>query len=178
MSGRKHGPAECWAGKISGKIIIRAGVEADREAARALCRALHGRTVFGSILFSDRKFDKAAAQVLPNSGGNSVALAAELNDKLVGLTWASAGEYFIGEGVMLTTVHMIAVDTETLSPFRRAKTFLRLIEGVRRWAVARNAGTVLVHVTAGVGLSVTDRLLRTAGASRIGGSYLIFRTVN
>jgi hypothetical protein len=178
MSRHNQGPAECWAGDIAGKIIIRAAMDTDREPARALCKALHARTIFGSVPFSDRKFNKAAAKVMPATGSNSVALVAELSDHLVGLVWASAGEYFIGEGAIMTTVHVVAVDTEILSHYRRAKTFLRLMEGVRRWAASRNAGTVLVHVTTGVNLSVTDRLLRTAGASRIGGSYLIFRTVN
>ena len=37
----------------------------------------------------------------------------------------------MGEGTVCTTVHALIVDTNTLSHFRRAKTFLRLIKSLR-----------------------------------------------
>ena len=83
-----------------------------------------------------------------------------------------AGEYLLSEGMVCTTVHAIAVDTLRLSPLRRAKTFLRLIKGLRRWSKTRNSKHLLVHVTTGQKLTATDRLLRAAGMRMVGGGYV------
>jgi hypothetical protein len=111
-----------------------------------------------------------------------VALVAELdsgpeqkrpdNKRIVGLVWATAGEYFLAEEGVLATVHAIAVDRDHLSPIRRAKTFLRLIAGLRQWARTHNARHILVHLTTGRDLRATDRLLRAAGMKCVGGSYV------
>jgi len=78
----------------------------------------------------------------------------------------------IGEGVVLTTVHFIAVDTEFCGRLLSAKTFLRLIAAIRKWSTTRNASRLLIHVTTGHDLASTDRLLRAAGMKMIGGGYV------
>jgi hypothetical protein len=50
-----------------------------------LCKAMHARTVFGDIPFSDTKFDRAVAS-LKNRSRQSVGLVAELNGRVIGAT--------------------------------------------------------------------------------------------
>lgn len=66
-------------------IVGRTPVEADREPVRMLCKAMHARTVFGDIPFSDTKFDRAVAS-LKNRSRQSVGLVAELNGRVIGAT--------------------------------------------------------------------------------------------
>ncbi len=132
---------------------------------------MHARTMFADIPFSDAKFDRAADLVLSRPK-HTVALLAEWKNRIVGAIWATAGQYFIGEGDILVTVHMIAVDNETLSPVSRARTFLRLIAGLRQWAETRKARHILIHLTTGRNLAATDKLLRAAGMKCVGGSYV------
>lgn len=152
-------------------IIIRTPIPSDREPARTLCKAMHARTVFADIPFSDTKFDRGADLVLARPR-HTVGLVAELNDRLVGAAWASAGEYFIGERAVLTTVHFIGVDVEFCGRLLSAKVFLRLIAGLRKWSQSRGAKHLLIHVTTGGDLVATDRLLRASGMSCIGGGYV------
>ena len=74
------------------------------------------------------------------------------------------------EGGILATA--VAVDREALSPVRHAKTFLRLIAGLRQWAATRKARQILIHLTTGRDLAATDKLLRAAGMKCAGGSYV------
>jgi len=145
---------------------------ADGEAVRALCRKAHGETFLGDIPFSDAKFDKAADRVL-SGPRNTVCLVAEKSGQIVGMAWASAGEYLFGDGAVLTTVHTITIDTDALRPWRRAKTFLRLVKGIRIWSETRGAKHVLIHVTTGRDLAATDKLLRAAGAKCVGGGHVV-----
>ena len=54
---------------------------------------------------------------------------------------AGTGEYFIGEGAVLTTVHFIAVDVEFCGRLLSAKVFLRLVAGLRKWSQNRGGKT-------------------------------------
>lgn len=155
----------------SDTIVVRTPVEADRGPVRALCRAMHARTVFGDIPFSDAKFDRAVAS-LKGRSRQSVGLVAELNGRVIGAAWASAGEYVFGEGEVLTTVHEIAVDVPFCGRLLSARTFLRLVAAIRKWSATRGAKRLLVHVTTGRDLASTDRLLRAAGLELMGGGYV------
>ncbi|WP_213214547.1 hypothetical protein [Roseibium polysiphoniae] len=65
-----------------------------------------------------------------------------------------------------------AVDL-TQKPLRRAKAFLALIGGLKKWAASLNAGPPFIHVNTGANLKSTDRLLKTAGAQCVGGVYVV-----
>jgi GNAT superfamily N-acetyltransferase len=103
---------------------------------------------------------------------HTIGLIAELNGRIVGAASAHAGEYLIGEGAILVSVELVAVEQEKLPAVRRAKTFAALIQGLRRWAKSRNARALLLHVTTGTNVKATDRLLRAAGMKCVGGSYV------
>ena len=152
-------------------IVVRTPVETDRERVRVLCRAMHARSVFGDMPFSDAKFDRAV-DLLKNRSRQSVGLVAELNGRVIGAAWASAGEYVFGEGEVLTTVHVIAVDVPFCGRLLSARTFLRLVAAIRKWSATRGAKRLLVHVTTGRDLASTDRLLRAAGLELMGGGYV------
>lgn len=156
---------------LKDKIIIRTPVPEDREPGRALLRVLHAQSHFAAIPFSDSKFDKGADRLLKNPT-NMVGLLAELNGRLVGAAWAGAGEYFGGDGVVIATAHFIGVDKAWCGDLLSAKVFLRLVQGLRRWADSRNAKHLTIHVTTGEHFVATDRLLRAAGLKFVGGSYV------
>jgi hypothetical protein len=100
-------------------------------------------------------------------------IVAECNGRVVGLASFSAGEYVLGEGGVMTTVHLIAVDVDLCGPFLSAKVFIKLLRGIAAWSKTRGARQILVHVTMGSGIKQTDRLLRAGGAVCIGGNYVV-----
>ncbi|MDD9908154.1 MAG: hypothetical protein OXR62_00515 [Ahrensia sp.] len=156
---------------LTDRIVVRTPVMDHLEPGRALCRKMHAQTIYRDIPFSNAKFDRAIAR-LRKSPRNSVALVAELNGQLIGASWATAGEYFIGEGAVFTTVHFIGVDTQRCGRLLSAKVFLRLLKSLRAWSDTRNARHMMVHVTTGRDLASTDRLLTRAGMQMIGGCYV------
>lgn len=158
--------------KMSNKIILRVGEAGDKEPVREMLKRFHQTTIFGKYPFSDKKYEEHAQKTLAFPQ-NMVCIVAELNGAIVGLIWASAGQYSLSDELVLTTCHVIAVDQDNLKPIARAKTFLRLISAVKKWSNTRGASEVLVHVTTGTNLKTTDRLLRRSGAKCIGGGYVV-----
>ncbi len=157
-------------------IIVRLAKPQDLEPARAIARALHEKTVFAHIPWSDRKFDRQCDEII-KLPPNKVGLVAELNGKVLGFAFLTCGEYFIGEGHIVTTVQTIAVDSDNLMPTTAIKAFMRLIEGAKKWAATRGEKgsnvMVVLTVTSGVNLKATDRILRKAGAKCVGGGYVV-----
>ncbi len=75
-------------------IIVRLARVEDVEACRAIGRALHEKTIFAHIPWSDKKFDRQCDELLklpPNKAG----LVAELNGRVLGFVYLSCGEYFL-----------------------------------------------------------------------------------
>lgn len=128
--------------------------------------------MFSHIPFSDRKYAAIEAQAR-NPQPHQCLLVAEVDNRVVGLAWFSAGEYLLGEGTVLTTTHLLGVDSEYCGPFRAAKVFVKLLRGVAAWSKTRGAHQILVHVTTGNALKQTDRLIRAGGGVCIGGSYAV-----
>jgi len=165
-------------GAPSGKSVRRSSVfvrlpeDKDWPDIRRIVRAQHQRTVFAHIPFSERKIE-AIMERAKQPAIHECGLVAEAKGRLVGLAWFSAGEYLLGESGVMTTVHLLAVDVDNCGPYLAAKTFMRLLTGVRLWSDTRKAEHVLVHVTTGTAIKETDRLLRAAGGRLLGGGYML-----
>jgi hypothetical protein len=154
----------------SGDLMIRLATDKDYAGCLAVLRSHHSRTLFASYEFSERRFrDQFHSAV--NTGPHSLALLAEREGNVTGCAWATLGRYAMSDELKLTTVHVIAVNNDLLGPLGRARTFNRLLQGVRKWSKANGGEHVLVHVTTGRSHEATHKLMRASGAIAIGGAY-------
>lgn len=158
--------------RVKPGIVIRLPQDDDWRGLHELVRKVHARTVFSHIPFSDRKYAAIEAQAR-DPRPHQCLLVAEVDGRVVGLAWFSAGEYLLGEGTILTTTHLLGVDSEYCGPFRAGKVFVKLLRGVAAWSKTRGARQILVHVTTGYALKQTDRLIRAGGGVCVGGSYVV-----
>lgn len=157
---------------VKPSITIRLPQDGDWGALYALVRKVHERSVFSDIPFSDRKLALLESQARAPKL-HECLLVAECGGQVAGLAWFTAGEYLLGEGAVMTTTHLIAVDTDYCGPFRSAKVFVKLLRGIAAWSKTRGARQILVHVSTGYAIKQTDRLIRAGGGSCIGGSYVV-----
>ncbi|MGV2021217.1 GNAT family N-acetyltransferase [Agrobacterium sp. 22-223-1] len=152
-------------------LHIRLLEERDTARVREIIKQLHAVTVFRSQEFSDRKLNEYFRLILTRPP-RMIAPVAIWNGSPVGGAWAIADSYMLSDGPLFVTVHVIAVDL-TLAPTRRAKVFLSLVGAIRGWAEALNASHSFIHVITGSSIVATDRLMTAAGASFVGGAYVI-----
>ncbi|WP_454818858.1 GNAT family N-acetyltransferase [Labrys neptuniae] len=150
---------------------VRLVEEADWPAIRALVRKHHERTMLAHLPFSESKFDTLEKRL--RAARNDCILVAERKNELIGVAWASAGEYLLCEDSLMATAHLIAVDRKACGAYLSAKVFIRLLRGITLWARSVGAKQTLVHVTTGMDIKAADRILRAGGATCIGGSYVV-----
>jgi hypothetical protein len=93
-------------------------------------------------------------------GGNPVGFAA-----------CSIGEYHMGTGVLITTVHGIYVPRPFRASLAGGREAFNLFRAIERWSKAQGAIEVLLHVTSGVELERSHKLVGRLGFKLAGGSY-------
>ncbi|AYM80343.1 hypothetical protein G6L67_04170 [Agrobacterium tumefaciens] len=152
-------------------IKVRLLEKDDTLAVREIMKQHHASTVFRDQEFSDWKLNEHFNLILSRPP-RMVCPIATLDGKPVGVTWAIADSYMLSDGPMFVTVHVIAVDL-SLPSVRRAKVFLALVAAIKKWATSLNASHSFIHVTTGSRIEATDRLMKAAGATPVGGAYKI-----
>jgi hypothetical protein len=86
--------------------------EDDAESIVGLAREAHALIRFGYIPFSEAKVRKIVEKALLSPKRQGILLAYK-GDTLVGGAFCSVGEYHIGTGTLLTTIHNINVAQTT-----------------------------------------------------------------
>lgn len=135
-----------------------------------LAREAHEEGRFNYIAFSPEKVRKIAQRAMADPKRRAVMLARRGNDP-VGFAYCSAGEYHIGKGALITTIHNINVSRHVRASLSGGRVALGLFKGVETWSKARSAREVLFHVTSDVDLARSHKFAKRMGFQFIGGSY-------
>ncbi|WP_321362569.1 hypothetical protein [uncultured Celeribacter sp.] len=125
---------------------------------------------FGYIPFSAEKVRKLVETSAKDEKRHGILLAYK-SERLVGIAYCSVGEYHIGTGALLTTIHNLNVAKDIRDRLNGGRVALGLFKGVETWSQARGAKEVLFHVTSGVDLGRAHKLAKRMGYQFIGGSY-------
>ena len=136
-----------------------------------LAREAHEESRFSYIPFSEEKVFQIAMKALEDPARHGGFLARSKGEP-VGFAYCTIGEYHIGTGALLTTVHSMGVSQTTRKRLMGGKVALGLFQGVRSWSKDRGAQEVLLHFTTGVGTARSAKLARKLGFQLIGGSYV------
>ena len=144
--------------------------EADLPALVVLARAAHAESRLREVPFSEDKVRRLARRAIEDPRRHAVMLARR-GDEPAGFLYCSVGEYFIGTGALLATVHNLNVAREHRRRLGGGRIAMGLLNGARTRAVARGAAELSVHVSSGVEAARTDALLRRLGFAATGGNY-------
>ena len=135
-----------------------------------LAQEAHEDSRFNYIKFSPGKVRKIAKNALKETKRHTVMLAHK-GKVPVGFACCSVGEYHIGEGALVTTIHNMNVSRPVRSGLSGGRLALGLFKGFEIWSAARGAKEVLFHVTSDVHLARAHKLAKRIGYKFIGGSY-------
>ncbi len=144
--------------------------ERDIPALVALAQEAHEESRFSYIRFSPEKVRKIALTALKDTKRHGLFLA-EKEEKPVGFAYCSVGEYHIGEGTLIATIHNVNVSRSVRGRLGGGRVALGLFNGIHSWAKARGAAEVLLHVTSGIDLARMHKFAKRNGYRIIGASY-------
>lgn len=136
-----------------------------------LAKEAHNESRFSYIEFSPEKVEKIARRALNDPKQKAIMLACN-ESYPVGFAYCSVGEYHIGRGVLITTIHNINVSQDVRAGLSGGRIALSLFKGIETWSRARGAKEVLLHVTSDVNLARAHKLAKRMGYRFIGGSYV------
>jgi hypothetical protein len=136
-----------------------------------LAREAHAESRFRDISFSEEKVRKLARRAMDDPKRHAVMLS-HRHGEPVGFLYCSVGEYHIGTGVLIATIHNMNVARSRRHSLSGGRIFLGLLSGAKSWAVARGAREILLHVTSGVELERVHRTAKRSGLRFIGGNYV------
>ncbi|MEP1959028.1 MAG: hypothetical protein ABJK65_09350, partial [Kangiellaceae bacterium] len=135
-----------------------------------LAEEAHNESRFRYIQFSAKKVEKIALAAIKNDKRHAVMIA-EKDAQPVGFAYCSVGEYHIGTGALITTIHNINVSKDVRSSLSGGRTALGLFRGIETWSKARDAKEILFHITSDVDLARAHKLAKRLKYAFIGGSY-------
>ena len=156
--------------KVRGKgITIRlAECEADIDALVELGRALHAEDINSCHPYSAERVKKLGMRAIGEDRGHYAVIVAEKEGQIIGLLLGHIAMLYYSEDVTASAM-LFYVKPE----WRNTTAAVKLLHGFKRWARAGNAKGVSVHVTSGVKMRQTDRLLKRLGFVMVGGNYTI-----
>jgi len=141
------------------------------ELVLPLAREFHTESRYGHLPFSELKLRRVFAAGLdrPNESMGAYVLRGE---QVVGIVHVRVGDYFLGEGGRMATLHAFYTAASIRHSLLGGKVALRLLRIAMDWARAQNAEETHIWSTSGIGAERTDALLRKFGFKMYGGNYV------
>lgn len=156
--------------KLSGgPVRIRAVTEADREDVRRLCAAAHAESFLRSVPIQLDRVDRVLDHILSDATVDIGMVAESHRDgqvRAVGLLHATAGEH-----LYLDMIHATCMLFYVSPDYRRSNAAFQLMRHFIRRSINSGAGSLSVHVSAGIRPRQADRFLRKMGFAHGGGNY-------
>ena len=138
----------------------------DADAVIELGRAMHAEGYYKKFPYNAEKLRRMALQSLEDGGRRYAMLMAEYKGELIGILVAAVDSLFFSDSIIATTLLFY------VSPTRRGSlAAVKLLHAYKIWSKQRGADDICVHVTSGVHLKQTDKLMRKLGFMQIGGNY-------
>ena len=157
-------------GKSNLKFELLEQADAHLDDLIELARASHDESRLSYITFAPQKVEKIVRRALSDTKRHGIMLCTDQGHP-VGAAHCSIGEYHIGEGTLVTTIHNINVLAEKRHSLAGGKVALGLLRGIETWSKARNSKEIFFHVTSDVDLARTHKFIKRLGYQFIGGSY-------
>lgn len=140
----------------------------DLERLLDLVEVGHKESRFGYIPFSREKARKIGERALSDPARN-LLIVAELRGRPVGFLFASVGEFHIGHGVRLATIHAVYTEPRLRASLCGGRVTTHLFRALTNWAEVAGAHEILLHVTSGVSADATSAMSSKLGFGLIGG---------
>ena len=157
------------AGSISIRLLAS---ERDIEETLALAVAAHGETRHREHPLDPERRRRFVAERFLADPTRYGFLIARHRERPVGMLSCFAERLFYTD---VTTVSCLAL--YVLEEYGRTllggRVMMKLLHAGRRWAINRRAVELQVHVTSGVHVGQTDRVLRRLGFRQTGGNYAL-----
>jgi GNAT superfamily N-acetyltransferase len=155
------------------KIKVRIGQEvADIPHVLPLVRQMHKESLFSDFPFDMPQFERICSFIRDDPANNG-ALYIEYDGTPVAFAYYMYRPFMGSRESWVTVMHTLYIRPDIRSTPLGATIWERIILTVRAWSAPRSSRGLMFNVTSGIAIEETDTILRTAGATPLGGNYLL-----
>ena len=149
-----------------GTVSVRLASDSDDiEKMVVLGAMMHRESGYASHPYDADKLRTRGERALEENG-RTCLLMAERGGEPIGMLFAVVSEFYFSRALGATALAFFVVPEH-----RGGMAAIKLLHGFRRWAQNRKVAEISIHVTSGVHMARTDKLLKRLGFKMTGGNY-------
>ena len=149
-----------------GTVSVRlASDSSDIEKMVSLGAMMHRESGYATHPYDADKLRARGEKALEDRG-RTCLLMAERGGEPIGMLFAVVSEFYFSRALGATALAFFVVPEH-----RGGMAAIKLLHAFRRWAQNREVAEISIHVTSGVHMARTDRLLKRLGFKMTGGNY-------
>ncbi len=155
------------------KIDIQFGKDvADLEKILPLARQLHKESIFSDMPFDQRQLEKVVNDLKDETGYHG-AVYVEYEGEAVAFAYFYFAPMLSSKKTWVTVMHTVYIRSDIRSTEIGSYVWQRIMLAVRGWSAPRGSKGIMFNVVSGVAIQETDLVLRTNGATHLGGNYFM-----
>lgn len=156
-----------------GKVRIVLGQDvADVPHILPLVRQMHKESLFSDLPFDQPQFDQIIGFIRDNPGYNG-ALYVEYDGEPVAFAYYVFRPFMGSRKSWITVMHTLYLRADIRSTALGGYIWQRIMMAVRGWSAPRGSKGIMFNVTSGIAVEETDTVLRSGGATYLGGNYFM-----
>ncbi|PTV93280.1 hypothetical protein C8J27_1203 [Rhodobacter aestuarii] len=155
------------------KVMIKLGEEvADVPHILPLVHQMHRESLFSDLPFDQPQFEQIIGFIRDNPGFNG-ALYVEYDGQPVAFAYYVFRPFMGSRQSWITVMHTLYLRADIRSTPVGGYIWERIMLAVRTWSAPRGAKGIMFNVTSGIAVEETDTVLRSGGATHLGGNYFM-----
>ena len=143
------------------------GLPVDRNTGEENKSIRRHESVFSALPFDRERAERACREMIGAAGSKTI-LVAEKAGRAVGLLAATADHHFFSSAVGATCLMFYVRPSH-----RGGMAAVILLHSFKRWAKVHGASRLYIHVTSGLHVGRTGKMLRRLGFKQTGGNYVL-----
>ncbi|SIS70303.1 hypothetical protein [Phaeovulum vinaykumarii] len=152
------------------KVVIHIGQEvADIPQVLPLVQQMHKESLFSDLPFDQPQFERICGFIRDNPGFNG-GLYAEYDGAPVAFAYYVFRPFMGSRKSWVTVMHTLYLRADVRATPLGGYIWQRILMAVRAWSAPRGSRGIMFNVTSGIAIEETDTVLRTGGATHLGGN--------
>lgn len=137
-----------------------------------LARQMHKESIFSDLPFDDDQY-KRICMFIKDRPSHHGAVYVEMENEPIAFAYYNLRPFMGSRKTMVTYMHTIYIRTDLRSTPLGGYIWERIMLTARAWSVPRQSRGVFFSVMSGIAIEETDAVLRTSGATHLGGNYFL-----
>lgn len=162
---------------ISEEMASKVHIVLGREVAAVphilpLVRQMHSESLFSDLPFDEPQFNQIIGFIRDDPGFHG-ALYVEFDGEPVAFAYYVFRPFMGSRKSWMTVMHTVYLRADIRSTRIGGYIWQRILMAVRAWSAPRSSKGIMFNVISGIAVEETDAVLRSGGATHLGGNYFM-----